>query len=74
MAQAALCDITPQTRMPMLLIFFCVHVLLLVGRCEFRPNRARTVRAPCDNAPFRGLYPLKLDIPFSRLGGVKNFR
>ena len=38
MAQAALCDITPQTRIPTLLIVFCVHVLLLVGRCEFRPN------------------------------------
>ena len=38
MAQAALCDITPQTRISTLLIFFCVHVLLLVGRCEFRPN------------------------------------
>ena len=41
MAQAALCDITPQTRIPTLLIAFCVHVLLLVGRCEFRPNIAR---------------------------------
>ena len=38
MAQAALCDITTQTRIPTLLIVFCVHVLLLVGRCEFRPN------------------------------------
>ena len=38
MAQAALWDITPQTRIPTLLIVFCVHVLLLVGRCEFRPN------------------------------------
>ena len=38
MAQAALCDITPQTRIPTLLIVFWVQVLLLVGRCEFRPN------------------------------------
>ena len=30
--------VTPQTRIPTLLIVFCVHVLLLVGRCEFRPN------------------------------------
>ena len=28
----------PQTRIPTLLIVFCVHVLLLVGRCEFRPK------------------------------------
>ena len=28
----------PQTRVPTLFIFFCVHVLLLVGRCEFRPK------------------------------------
>ena len=46
MAQAALCDITPQTRIPTLLIFFCVHVLLLVGRCEFRPNMMETARLP----------------------------
>ena len=38
MAQAALCDITPHTRIPTLLIVFCVHMLLLVGRCKFRPN------------------------------------
>ena len=28
----------PLTRILTLLIVFCVHVLLLVGRCEFRPN------------------------------------
>ena len=33
----------PQTRIPTLLIVFCVHVLLLVGRCEFRPNKRRPV-------------------------------
>ena len=39
MAQAALCDITPRTRIPTLLIVFCVCVLLHVDGCEFRPNR-----------------------------------
>ena len=38
MAQAALCDITPRTRIPTLLIVFCVRVLLHVDGCEFRPN------------------------------------
>ena len=50
MAQAALCDITPQTRIPTLLIVFCVHVLLLVGRCEFRPNRGLYSNKPTDLA------------------------
>ena len=51
MAQAALCDMTPQTRIPTLLIVFCVHVVLLVGRCEFRPNDLAVHVPPTDLEP-----------------------
>ena len=74
MAQAALCDITPQTRIPTLLIVFCVHVLLLVGRCEFRPNLERLGRSRHHWAWARTFFAVACAAVFAlRVGDVGSF-